>query len=206
MNTTPTPGPTDIELYLRETAVPTEYTLRERLVDYWAGRADRRHLSTNQVQPRTDEVIETVLLTPWAVARRNEYRASKDWETITHNRIVDPLRTEKATLQVRLSRLKEAVGIAREEADTAGEAARESAADRSRSGRPSRTRRTARRPAALAARRGREKQARTPPPRRRPRPLPLRPGPQRPSTPPPSNAWPRSASASPSPSPSSRTG
>jgi hypothetical protein len=128
MNTTPTTGPTDIELYLRETAVPTEYTLRERLVDYWAGRADRRHLSTNQAQPRTDEIYETVLLTPWAVARRNEYRASKDLETITHNRIVDPLRTEKATLQARITRLKEAIGTAQEDADSAKEDARESAA------------------------------------------------------------------------------
>ncbi|KQR80363.1 hypothetical protein ASF98_18895 [Arthrobacter sp. Leaf337] len=159
MNTTPNTGPTDIELYLRETATPTEYTLRERLVDYWAGRADRRHLSTAQAKPRTDEVIETVLLTPWAVACRNEYRASKDLETITHNRIVDPLRTEKATLQARLSHLKEAVGTAQEDADSAAEAARESAATPPAPAVPRGPGEQHADPAALAARRRREKQA-----------------------------------------------
>lgn len=159
MNTTPTTGPTDIELYLRDTAAPTEHTLRERVVDYWAGRADRRHLSTNQAQPRTDEVIETVLLTPWAVARRNEYRAAKDLETITHNRIVDPLRTEKATLQARLSRLKEAVGTAQKDADSAEEAARESAAAPPAPAVPRGPGEQHADAAALAARRRREKQA-----------------------------------------------
>ncbi|NWL10269.1 hypothetical protein DM793_04040 [Paenarthrobacter nitroguajacolicus] len=161
MNTAPTPGPTDIELYLRETASPTEYTLRERLVDYWAGRADRRYLSTNQAKPRTDdEVIETVPLTPWAVARRNEYRASKDLETITHNRIVDPLRTEKATLQARIPRLKEAVGIAQEEAGTAEEAAREIAAAPAAEAVPRGPGEQQVDQAGLARRRGREKEAR----------------------------------------------
>jgi hypothetical protein len=159
MNTTPNTGPTDIELYLRDHADPTTYTLRERLVDYWAGRADRRYLSTAQAQPRTDEVNETVLLTPWAVARRNEYRASKDLETITHTRIVDPLRTEKATLLARIPRLKEAIGVAQEDADTAAEAARESAAAPPA---PAVARGPGEQhadPAALAARRRREKQA-----------------------------------------------
>lgn len=160
MNTTPANGPTDIELYLRDTAVPTPYTLRERLIDYCAGWADRRHLSTAQAQPRTDDIAEAVLLTPWAVARRNEYRASKDLETITHNRIVDPLRTEKATLQARIPRLKEAIGVAQEKANAAEEAARESAAVPPAAAVPRGPGEQHADPIALAARRQREKDVR----------------------------------------------
>ena len=160
MKTTPATGPTDIELYLRNTAAPTTYTVSERVLDYCAGRSDSRYLSTAQAQKPGDEATGTVLLTPWAVARRNEYRASKDLETITHNRIVDPLRTEKATLQARIPRLMAAVGIAREEAVTAGEAARESAAVPPAAAVPRGPGEQAADPAALIARRGREKQAR----------------------------------------------
>lgn len=160
MNTTPTNGPTDIELYLRETATPTPYTLRERLIDYCAGWADRGHLSTVQAQRHTDGIAEDVLLTPWAVARRNEYRASKDLETITHNRIVDPLRTEKATLQARIPRLKEAISIAQEKADNAQEAARESVAAPPAAAVPRGPGEQHADPLALAARRQREKDTR----------------------------------------------
>ncbi|WP_461186542.1 hypothetical protein [Arthrobacter sp. Z4-13] len=160
MNTTPANGPTDIELYLRDTAAPTPYTLRECLIDYCAGGADRRHLSTAQAQPRTDDIAEAVLLTPWAVARRNEYRASKDLETITHNRIVDPLRTEKATLQARVPLLKEAIGVAQEKAEAAEDAARESAAVPPAAAVPRGPGEQHADPIALAARRQREKDAR----------------------------------------------
>ncbi|MGX5717980.1 hypothetical protein [Arthrobacter sp. MAHUQ-56] len=160
MNTTPTNGPTDIELYLRDSAAPAPYTVRERVIDYCAGWADRGHLSTAQAQPRTDDVAEAVLLTPWAVARRNEYRASKDLETITHNRIVDPLRTEKATLQARIPRLKEAIGIAQEKADNAEEAARESAAAPPAAAVPRGPGEQHADPVALASRRQREKDTR----------------------------------------------
>ncbi|WP_142060002.1 hypothetical protein [Pseudarthrobacter sp. B4EP4b] len=160
MNTTPTNGPTDIELYLRDTAVPTPYTLRERLIDYCAGWADRRHLSTAQAQPRTNDIAEAVLLTPWAVARRNEYRASKDLETITHNRIVDPLCTEKAILQARIPLLKEAIGVAQGKADAAAHAARESAAVPPAAAVPRGPGEQHADPIALAARRQREKDAR----------------------------------------------
>jgi hypothetical protein len=160
MKTNPHVGPTDIELYLRNTAAPTSYTFSERILDYWAGRSDSRYLSTAQAQRPADEVIGTVLLTPWAVARRNEYRASKDLETITHNRIVDPLRTEKATLQARLPRLMEAVGSAQEEAAAAGKAARESAGVPPAAAVPRGPGEQMADPAALVARRAREKQAR----------------------------------------------
>ncbi|MEO5316211.1 hypothetical protein PV772_19185 [Pseudarthrobacter sp. CC12] len=157
MNTAPNTGLTDIELYLRERTPSPAYTLVERILDYWAGRADSRHLSTTQAEPPTDEVIRTVLLTPWAVARRNEYRASKDLETITHNRIVDPLRTEKAALQARIPRLKEAIGIAQEEAAAAEEAAQESAAAPPAPAVPRGPGEQQADPVALAARRKREK-------------------------------------------------
>ena len=158
MNTTPNTGLTDIELYLRERTPSPAYTPGERILDYWAGRTDSRHLSTTQAQP-TDEVIRTVLLTPWAVARRNEYRASKDLETITHNRIVDPLRTEKVALQARIPRLKEAIGIAQEEAAAAEEAARESAAAPPAPAVPRGPGEQQADPVALAARRRREKES-----------------------------------------------
>ena len=153
MNTTPATGPTDIELYLRATAVPTAYPLRHRLRDYWAGRADSPHLSTAQKEARADEVAENVLLTAWAVARRNEYRASTDLETITHNRIVDPLRIEKAALQARVNRLEDA-------AKDAHQAATDSAAAPAEDSVPKGPGEQCLGPAALASRRRREKQAR----------------------------------------------
>ncbi|MDD0858244.1 hypothetical protein NHF46_11655 [Arthrobacter alpinus] len=116
MNTTPATGLTDIELYLRATAVPTEYPLRLRIVDYWAGRADSTHLSTHQRETASEDITEDVLLTPWTVTHRNGYRASKELETITHNRIVDPLQIEKAALQARIPLLENAANKAAETA------------------------------------------------------------------------------------------
>lgn len=116
MNTNPATGITDIELYLRATAVPTEYPLRLRIMDYWAGRADSTHLSTHQREASSEDVTEDVLLTPWAVTHRNGYRASKDLETITHNRIVDPLQIEKAALLARIPLLEKASNKAAETA------------------------------------------------------------------------------------------
>lgn len=120
MNASKTPGPTDLELYIREPIQPAPYPFFRRKADEWAGRRDSLRLSSAHSGKDPEASVH---LSPWARGRQHEYKESCENEENFLNRITDPIRVERAALAAALPRLQQACERAAEAATVAAQTA-----------------------------------------------------------------------------------
>lgn len=148
-------GPTDLELYIRETIPPAPYPFLRRLGDAWAGHRDGLRLSSAHSGKDPEAPVH---LSPWARERQHEYKETCENEENLLNRIIDPARTERAALAAALPRLQQAIEAAAAAAEAAREAFEKQAAASPEPASPLGPGEAKADPLALAARRRREKQ------------------------------------------------